>query len=127
MTVAKLRFIFILSVVILAGVFIATFSLIPASNTSKESKRIQIIEGENEWILQYDIFNNEERDIAYTILITANGDTYSDSTVVESGGKYTYIQHLSRQQLGDGAVTLAVYEDGRQEPIEEASYQVVLN
>ena len=68
MTAVKLRLIFVLSVVVLAGVFIATF-FIPASNTLNESKRTQIIEGENEWILRYDIINNEERDIKYTISI----------------------------------------------------------
>ncbi len=127
MTAAKLRLIFVLSIVVLAGVFIATFFLIPASDTSNESKRVQIIEGENEWILQYDIFNYEEKDIGYRIMVTANGNTYSDSTIVESGGKYTYIQHLSRQQLGEGVVTLTVYEDGRQEPVEKATYQVDLD
>ena len=127
MTLTKLRLIFILSVVVLAGVFITTFFFIPASDNPDESKRIQVIEGENEWILQYVIFNNEVKDIGYTIQVTASDVTYSDSTVVESGRKYTYIQHLSRQQLGDGVVTLTVYEDGMQEPIEQITYHVDLD
>ena len=126
MTVTKLRLVFILSIIVLAGVFIATFSFIPASGIPDESKRIQIIEGENEWILQYDIFNYQVRDIAYTVQVTANDITYNDSTIVESGKKYTYIQHLSRNQLGEGVVTLIVYEDSRQEPIEQVTYHVDL-
>ena len=67
---SRLRLIFVLSLVVLAGVFIAIIYFIPSGQSYVESKRAQIIEGENEWILQYDIVNGEERDIKYTILVT---------------------------------------------------------
>lgn len=77
-----LRLIFVLSLIILAGVFIATIYFIPVGQSYPESREAQIIQGENEWILQYDIINNEERDIKYTIYITVDDVVYSDSTVV---------------------------------------------
>lgn len=118
-----LKLIFISSLVILAAVFIATIYLIPSQLDLAVSKNIQIIDGENEWILQYDIFNNEERDIAYTILVTAYGTAFSDKTLVAPGREYTYILHIPHQEIG-GEVTLTAYEDGRQEPIEQATYHL---
>lgn len=118
----KLRLIFILSIIILAGVLIADIYFIPSGQSYTESRRAQIIKGENEWILEYDIINNEERDIEYTILVTIDDAVYRDNTVVEPGEIYTYIHHIYPQQLKEGKVTFALYEEGKAEPIERATY-----
>lgn len=118
----KLRLIFILSIIILAGVLIAAIYFIPSDQSYTESRRAQIIKGENEWILEYDIINNEERDIEYTILVTVDDAAYKDSTVVEPGKVYTYIHHIYPQQLKEGKVTFALYEEGKAEPIERTTY-----
>ena len=119
MQLSRLKIIFILSIVILAAVFVTTFYVIPSQLDLPESKNLQIIEAENEWILQYDIFNNEDRDISYEILATADGNTFSESTVVKSGREYTYILHIPRQNTDDSEVTFTVFEEGKQEPIEQ--------
>ena len=89
-----------------------------------ESKRVQIIEGENEWILQCDIINSEERDKKYTIFITVDDIVCKDSTVVKQGKTYTYIHHVHPQQLEEKKVTFALYEEDKAEPIEQATYYV---
>ncbi len=91
-----------------------------------ESREAQIIQGENEWILQYDIINNEERDIKYTIYITVDDVVYSDSTVVKPGKKYTYIHHIYPQQLEEGKLTFALYEEGKATPLEQVTYYIDL-
>ncbi len=121
---SRLRLIFVLSLVVLAGVFIAIIYFIPSGQSYVESKRAQIIEGENEWILQYDIINDEERDIKYTIFITVDDVVYKDSTVVKPGKTYTYIHHIYPQQLGEGKVTFALYEVGKAKPIEQVTYYI---
>ncbi len=118
---SRLRLIFVLSLVILAGVFIATIYFIPSGQSYIESKRAQIIDGGNEWILQYDIINGEQRDIKYTIFVTVDDAVYKDSTVVKPGKTYTYIHHIYPQQLEEGKVTFALYEDGKAEPIEQVT------
>lgn len=123
----RLRLIFILSLVILAGVFISTIYFIPSGQNHTESKRAQIIEGENEWILQYDIVNSQERDIEYTILVTVDDAVYTDSTVVKPRNTYTYIHHIDPQQLEEGKVTVALYEEGKTKPIEEVTYHIDLD
>ena len=124
---SKLRLIFVLSLVVLAGVFIFTLCLIPFGESYPEPRRAQIIDAGDEWILQYDIINNQERDLKYTIHITVDGVVYTDSTVVKPGKTYTYIHHIYPRQLAEGKVTLALYEDGRAEPIEQVTYYIDLN
>ena len=123
----KLRLIFVLSLIILAGVFIATVYFIPSSQSDTESKRVQIIQGENEWILQYDIINNGERDTKYTIYVTIDDAVYKDSTIVKPGKRYTYIHHIYPQQLVKGMVTFALYEEGKAKPVEQATYYIDLD
>jgi len=120
----KLRLIFVLSLVMLAGLFIATIYFIPSGQSYTESRRAQIIEGENEWILQYDIINNEGRDIKYTIYVAIDDAVYTDSTVVKQGKTYTYIHHIYPQQLKEGEVTFALYEEGKAKPIEQVTYHI---
>ena len=120
----KLGLIFIVSLVILAGVFISIIYFIPSGQSYTESKRVQIIEGENEWILQCDIINDQGRDIKYTIFISIDDVVYTDSTVVQQGKTYTYIHHIYPQQLEKGEVTFALYEDGKAEPVEQVTYHI---
>ena len=123
---SRFRLIFIFSLIILAGIFISVVYLIPSSgNSYNESKRVQIIEGENEWILQCDIINDEERDIKYTILVTVDAEVRQDSTVVQAGKTYTYISHIYPQQLSEGKVTLSLYEGDKAEPVEQVTYHLL--
>lgn len=121
---SKLRLIFVLSLIILAGVFILTIFFIPSGQSYTESRRVQIIGGEDEWILQCDIINDEERDIKYTIFITVDDAVYKDSTVVKPGKTYTYIHRMDPQQLKEGKVTFALYEEGKAKPIEQVTYYI---
>jgi len=113
-----------LSLVILAGVFAATAYFIPSRHNYNESKKVQIIEGEDEWILQYDIINDEGRDTKYTIQLAIDGAVHSDSSVVKKGRTYTYICHIDRAQLREGNVTLAVYKEGGAKAIDQATYSI---
>jgi hypothetical protein len=98
--------------------------LVPSNQKLPESKRVQIIKGENGWTLQYDIINDKERDIKYTIIVTVDNATRKDSAVVQAGRTYTYIYHISPQQFDKGEVTLTLYEGDKTEPIEETTYYI---
>ena len=104
--------------------FISTLYLIPAGQSYPESPRAQIINAGNEWILQYDIGNNQTREIKYTIRVTIDGVVYTDSTVVKQGKAYTYIHHIYPEQLAEGKVTIALYEEDKAEPIDQVTYYI---
>ncbi len=123
----RLRLIFILSLAVLAGLFVSIVYFLPLREGYTETKRVHIIEAENEWILQYDIINHEGGDIEYTIIVTVDGMVYTDFTVVKPGKVYTYIHHIYPQQLQEGKVDFAVYQKGKTEPMEQATFHLAHN
>ena len=122
---SKLRLIFILSLVILVGVFIATIHFIPSEQSYNDSKRMKIIEGEDEWIVQCDIINTEDREVKYSLYFTIDGVIHKDSTVIKQGKTYTYIHHIYPAQLEEGRVTFTLYQEGSVKPIEQATYYII--
>lgn len=120
----KLRVFFIVSIIILVGVTFSIIYLLPAGQDDTELRNVQIIEGENEWIFQCDITNTGEADVEYTIRIKADNTLRRDIAVVQPGKTYTYICHISRQGLDEGKITFSLYEAGKSEPVEQATYLV---
>jgi uncharacterized membrane protein len=112
---------------VLAALFVSIVYFLPSHESYPETKGVHIIEADNEWILQYDIINNEERDIEYTIVVTVDDIVYTDSTVVKPGKSYTYIHHVYPQQLQEGKVTFALYQEGKPEAIEQATFNLTQN
>jgi uncharacterized membrane protein len=123
----RLRLIFILSLIVLAGLFVSIVYFLPSREDYTETKRVHIIEAENEWILQCDIINREDRDIEYTIVVTVDDIVYTDGTVVKPGKSYTYIHHIYPQQVQEGEVSFALYQEGKSEPIEQATFHLAHN
>lgn len=119
---SRLNLIFVISLVVLAGVLIATVYFIPSSQPYPQSKKSQIIRSQNEWILQYEIANNEQRDVSYNIQVTVDGTVYRDSAAVKPGKTYTYVYHINPSQLKQGKVDFAVYREGEVTPVEQATY-----
>jgi hypothetical protein len=113
-----------MSLIVLAGLFVSIVYFLPLREGYTETKRVHIIEAENEWILQYDIINREGGDIKYTIVVTVDGMVYTDSTVVKPGKTYTYIHHIYPQQLQEGKVDFALYQEGKTEPMEQATFHL---
>ena len=119
---SKLRLIFILSLVTLAGVFISAVFLLSSGQDYPESHRAQFIHDGNDWILQYDISNRQETETEYTIHISIDDAFFSDRTIVMPGKTYTYIHHINPRQLTEGKVTVTLYEEGRAEPVAQNTY-----
>ena len=106
---------------------ISTVYFIPSGQNYTESRRTQIIEGDNEWILQCNITNEAERDIQYTIFVTIDDVVRRDSIVVQPGKTYIYTHHINLQQLDEGKVTFALYQGDKAELLEEATYYININ
>ena len=126
-SLSKLRLIFIISLVILAGLLVLTLRFIPSGQNYPESHITQIIDNGDEWILQCDIVNNERRDIEYSIHVTIDGAVYTDSTVVKPGRTYTYIHHIYPQQLTEGRVVFTLYQAGKTDPVDQTVYYIDIN
>ncbi len=124
---SRLKLIFISSLVVLAAVFIATIYLIPSVLDLAESKNIQIIDGQQQWILQYDIVNDQQDDTSYTIEVIIDGVVFTDSTVVEPGRTYTYIRRIDPGKVSRGEVSLTLSRGDMATPVEQVTYYIDLD
>lgn len=121
----RLRLLLVFSLLALAGAFVTTlFVFFPSGSSYTALKKARIIQGQDEWILQYDITNEGDRDAKYTIQVSVGGTMYQDSATIKAGKTYTYIRHLSTNKLREGRVDFHVYEEGKSEPIVEDAYYV---
>jgi len=120
---SRYKIAYILSIVVL-GVMIASVVLQPmmAGDGRSEVQREQLLKIEDQWIIQFNLVNNEGKDQDYTINVVIDGKQSSESVLVGEGRVFTYIYHIYRDRLTDGHVGFAVYKDGEADPFEEATY-----
>jgi len=104
--------------------FVSVIYLVPSNQKQPESRRVQIIKGQNGWILQCDILNDKDREVKYTIIVTVDEAARQDSAVVQAGKTYTYTYHIPLQQLDKGVVTFSLYEGDKTEPVEQGTYYI---
>ncbi len=89
-----------------------------------EVQRVQLLEREDQWIIEFDIFNREGKDISYTIEVLADGELYTESVLIRDRGMFTYIHHFYPDQLTKNEVSFAVYKEGESTPIEQATFSL---
>jgi len=120
---SRAKIIYIASLVIL-GVLIAFTVFQPMATGSEYStvQRVQLLEAENKWIIQFDLINHEGRDQNYTITVVVDGKQYKESVLIQDRRIFTYIHHFYRDRLTNNEVKFTVYKEGEATPIEEVTY-----
>ena len=123
MTILNFKLIYIASLVIL-GVLIVFTVFQPMATGGEYSKvqRAQLLEREDQWIIEFDIINQEGKDTSYTIKVLTDGKLYIESVLIRDGGMFTYIHHFYPDRLTNNEVNFAVYKEGESTPIEQATY-----
>ena len=119
----KLRIIYIVSLVIL-GVLVAftVFRPMATGEEYSEVQRAQLLEREDQWIIEFDIINQEGKDTSYTIKVLTDGKLYTESVLIKDEGMFTYIHHFYPDRLTNNEVRFAVYKEGESTPVEQATY-----
>lgn len=119
----KFRIIYIASLVIL-GVLIAVtvFRPMVSAEEYSEVQRAQLLEREDQWIIQFDLINQEGKDISYIIKVFTDEKEYTSSVLIRDGGMFTYIHHFYPEDLTKNEVSFVVYKEGESAPIEQATY-----
>jgi hypothetical protein len=124
----KLRIFYIASLVILG--LLLVFAVYKPMNSSEQYSLVtweSIIEGENQWIVQFDIINHEQRDMDYYICWVTGEDTYEENVSIKDGGVFTYIHHIYPRMVEKGKVGLVVYKEGGDVPFIEREFHPVFN
>ena len=118
----KLRIFYIVSLIILGVLSIVAIKYTATSSSIYgEVVREQLLETDDEWIIQLDITNRENRDASYIINTEVGGQTLFDSVTLKSGKMYSYIYHIYKNLNRDEA-TLTLFKDGGQSPSEQVTY-----
>ena len=125
MSIPKVRIFYILSLVILAALVIFIFfQPASASGNYTEVLEEQLLETNSEWIIQVNIINNEGTRQNYTINVLANNKEYTEDISIKDGRTFAFIHHIRRETIGEGDVTLSVYQEGKGDPIEQLVYHM---
>ncbi len=121
----KLRIVFITSLVILGVLIVVTvFQPMVTGGKYSEVQRVQLLEKENQWIIEFHIMNHEGKDINYTITVVVDGKQDSENVLIRDGRIFTYIYHIYRDQVTDGNATFTIYKEGEETPLEQVTYHL---
>jgi len=120
---SKLRMVFIILLVIL-GVMVVFTVLSPMATGQKYSKvqSTQLLQAEDEWVIQFDIMNNEEKDTSYEIEVLHDNELYRAPVVIPDEGMFTYIHRIPYNTKGNRDITFTIYKDGDSEPLRQLNY-----
>ena len=119
----RLRIAFIISLVIL-GVLVVLAVFRPRVSAEEYSvvSRESIIRGEDQWIIQLDIVNQEKKDMIYTLLWSSEGEDYTEEVLVKEGRIYSHIRHVYPEKVPEGKIYLTIYREGAATPFEQSTY-----
>lgn len=118
----RLRIIYIVSLVILGVLLVFTFRPMTSWEKFSQVGRVELLETEDGWIVEFDIINREGKDTDYPINISIDGELYTERVSIVDGGMFTYVYHIYRHKLKGGDVSFTIYKEGEPDPIEQVTY-----
>ena len=123
MSESRLRIVFVISLVIL-GVLagLAVFRPLVTGREYSAVARESVLQEEDQWIIQFDIINQEEKDMNYNLVWSSGGETYTESVLVGKGRIYSHIRHIYLDTVKEGKVNLTIYKEGEATPFEQLTY-----
>jgi len=123
---SRLSIIFVASVIILGVVLVFTvFRPMVSEEKFSTLTRESVIQGDDEWIIQFSIINREGTDTNYIIEWSTGGEIYNSKRVlIRNGRAFTNIHHVYPQTVKEGKIQLTVYREGEATPFEEGTYHI---
>ena len=120
---SRIRILYVISLVIL-GVLagLAVFRPLVTGRAYSTVGRESVVQEADQWIIQFDIINMEDKDMNYKLVWSSSGETYTESVLVEKGRVYSHIRHIYLDTLKDGKVNLTIHKEGETTPFEQLTY-----
>ncbi|MDP3879584.1 MAG: hypothetical protein Q8Q07_04660 [Dehalococcoidales bacterium] len=123
MSGSRLRIVFVISLLILGSlVMLAVLRPLASAEEYSVVSRESIIRGEDQWIIQLDIVNQEKRDMSYVLRWSSGGADYTEKILVREGRIYSHIRHVYPAMVQEGKVDLTIYREGEAIPFEQSIY-----
>ena len=121
----KIKLFYVLTLVII-GFLLAATMLRPVTSDAKysEVQRRQLVQAEDKWILQFEIFNHEGKDTYYTVRSIVGEQPYIENIDIRDAGMFTYIQYLYPEKLKDKSISFEVWKAGEETPFDRVTYNL---
>jgi hypothetical protein len=125
-----LRLAYGLSVLLLAGLAMATLAspvLLPVLRpqahpaTLPVTAKLQLLAGEETWVLQYEVTNDTGEAAAYLFELVLDGVTDHWTAVVKAGDTFSYIYHIAPQRVASQRVRFLVRRASEVEPLDDVT------
>ena len=128
MSESRLKIVFAISLVIL-GVLagLAVFRPLVTSPEFSAVGRESVLKTDGEWIIQFDIINQENKDMNYSIVFSGEGQSSTETVLVGNGRTYSHIHHVymdPNQTAEETKVDMTIYEEGNATPFEQVTYHL---
>ena len=121
----RLKLIYIASLILLGLVAALTiFKPLATGTHYTELQRESLLKNDREWVLQFDLINRDDSATTYLIKVDRDGRVYNDQVTLAAQREYTYIQHLPRREGADRNLDVAIYSQGRGQPVETLHYNL---
>ena len=121
----RLRIVFVISLVILG--LLAGFAAFHPFATGKQYSSIareSVLQTDDQWIIQFDIINQEDQDLNYNLFLSKSGNITTENVLVGKGRVYSHIRHIYLNTLKDTTVNLTVYKGGETSSFERVVYHL---
>ena len=125
MSESRLRLVFVISLVIMG--LLAGFAVFRPFGTVRQYSSIareSVLQADDQWIIQFDIINQETKDMNYNLVWSNDGETATESVLVGKGRVYSHIRHIYLNTLKGTTVNLTVYKEGETSPFERVTYHL---
>ncbi|HLB28045.1 MAG TPA: hypothetical protein VJK47_02415 [Dehalococcoidales bacterium] len=121
----RLRIFYVLSIGIL-GVLagLAIFRPLVGGHEFSAIARESVLEEKDQWIIQFDIINQEETDMSYRMVWTTGGETYTETVLVPKGTGYSHIRHIYKETVPEYKVNMTLFREGESAPFEQVTYHL---
>ena len=80
------------------------------------------MEKEDEWIIELHLLNYEDEETSYKIDTLVDDNLYTDTVPIQPDRIFKYIVHIDKDTLNMREVSLAVYKEGEDTPLEQITY-----
>ena len=123
---SRLRIVFVASLVALGVLlFFTVFRPMASGEKFSALTRESVIQGKDEWIIQFSIINREGLDTYYIIDWSTGGETYNSKRVlIKNGRAFTNIHHVYPETVKEGEIHLTIYKEDETTPFEECTYHI---
>ncbi|MFC1873365.1 hypothetical protein ACFLW3_00940 [Chloroflexota bacterium] len=122
---SKLRIIYIVSLAIL-GILVALTVFRPMVSEEELSAVTwgSVISAEDRWIIEFEIFNQEGKEMSYIIIWSSGEDTYSERVSIKDRRTFTCIHDVYPAMVKEGKVNLIICKEGEATSFEQATYYI---